>query len=131
MALVQSRPSSNDDDGELSAPVFVACKSHSSSMVDVLSDVLDKAQTEFDDTRHVESNAAHNFSMLHQSLEDQLAQLNRDLKKAKVDVAEFTASLMLRKPISWRLRRVCQLRWRHKLPAKAVASKWPPSTKLA
>ena len=32
--------------------------------MDVLSGLLDKAQTEFDDTRHAESNAAHNFSML-------------------------------------------------------------------
>ena len=90
------RPS-NDDDDELSAPVVVACKSHSSSIVDLLSDLLDKAQTEFDDTRHAESNAGHNFSMLQQSLEDQFAQLNRALTKAKADVAEFTALLMLRK----------------------------------
>ena len=73
VALVQSRPSSNDVDDELSAPVVVACKSHSSNIADVLSDSLDKAQTELDDTRHAESNAAHNFSMLQQALEDQLA----------------------------------------------------------
>ena len=59
-------------------------QSHSSNIVDVLSGLLDKAQTEFDDTRHAESNAAHNFSMLQQSLEA--------LKKAKADVAEFTTS---------------------------------------
>ena len=57
--------------------MVVTCKSHSSSDVDVLSGLLDKAQTELDDTRHAESNAAHNFSMLQQSLEDQFAQLNR------------------------------------------------------
>ena len=77
VVLVQSRPSGNDDDDELFAPVVVACKSHSSNIVVVLSDLFDKAQTELDDTRHAESNAAHNFSMLQQSLEDQLAQLNR------------------------------------------------------
>ena len=54
VALVQSRSSSNDDDVELSAPVVVACKSHSSNIVDVLSGLLDKAQTELDDTRHAE-----------------------------------------------------------------------------
>ena len=86
VALVQSRPSSNDDDDELSAPVVVACKSHSSNIEVVLSDLLD-------DIRHAESNAAHNFSMLQQSLEDQLSQLNRSLKKAKADVAEITTSL--------------------------------------
>merc|ERR1712136_682181 len=45
VALVQSRQSSNDDDDELSAPVAAAYKSHSSNIVDVLNDLLDKAQT--------------------------------------------------------------------------------------
>ena len=93
VALVQSRQSSNDDDDELSAPVAAAYKSHSSNIVDVLNDLLEKAQTELDDIRHAESNAAHNFAMLKQSLEDQLAQLNKALEKAKADVAEFTTSL--------------------------------------
>ena len=93
VAHVQSRPLSNDVDDEVSAPLVVACKSHTSNIVDVLSDFVDKAQTKFDDTRHAESNVAHNFSMLQLFLEDQLAQLNRALKKAKADVAEFTTSL--------------------------------------
>ena len=109
--------------------MLVACESHSSCIVDVLSDLLDKDQTEFDNTHHAE--ASHNFSMILQSVEDQFAHFKNALKKAKADVAEFMASLMLRKPISWRLRRVCQFRWRRKLPAKAVASKWLPSTRLA
>ena len=98
----------------------------SSNIMDVFSDFLDKAQTEVDDNRHAESNTAHNISMIQQSLEDQLAQLNRALMKAKADVRNSRRRWMLRKPISWRLRRVCQLRWSHKLQAKAVASKWPP-----
>ena len=61
--------------------------------MDVLSVLLDKAQTELDDARHAESNAAHNFSMLQQSLEDQIANSTGLFTKAKADVAEFTASL--------------------------------------
>ena len=102
--------------------------SHSSNIVDVLSDLLDKAQTELDDTRHAESNAAHNFSMHQQSLEDQLAQLNRAFTKAKADVAESTTSLAAEKTVLVVLRRVCQLRWSRKLRVKA--SKWLPSTRL-
>ena len=64
VALVQSRPSSNVDANELPAPVVGTCKSHSSNIVDVLSGLLDKAQSDFDDTCHAESNDAHNFSML-------------------------------------------------------------------
>ena len=40
-------------------------------------------QSELDDTRRAVSNAAHNFAMLKQSLEDQLAQDNKALEKAK------------------------------------------------
>ena len=95
---MQSRLSSNDDDNELPAPVVGACKSHSSNIVDVLSGLLDKVHTQFDDTRHAESNAANNFSMFQQSLEDQLAQDNKAnstglFTRAKADVAEFTTSL--------------------------------------
>ena len=50
----------------------------------------DTAQTELDDTRHDESIATHNLAVLKQSLEDQLAQLNKALEKAKADVTEFT-----------------------------------------
>ena len=52
---------------------------------DVLNDLLDKAQSELDDTRHAVSNAAHNFATLKQSLEDQLAQDNKALDKAKAE----------------------------------------------
>ena len=41
----------------------------------VLGDVLNK--TELNDTRHAESNAAHDFTLLNQSLEDQQAQTIR------------------------------------------------------
>ena len=130
VALVQSRPSSNVDDDELFDPVVVACKSHSSNIVNVLSDFLVKAQTELDDTRHAESNAAHNFSMLQQSLEDQFAQLNRALKKAKADVAEFTTSLDVEKTDLVEAEKSLTASVSRKLPAKVVVSKWPPSTRL-
>ena len=108
----------------------VACKNHSFNIVDVFSDLLDKAQTELDDNRHAESNTAHNFSMLQQSLEDKLAQLNGLERKRRRTWRNSRRRGMLRKPISWRLRRVCQLRCSRKLPGKAVPSKWPPSTRL-
>ena len=51
-------------------------KSHSTDTVDLLSDLLHKAQTEFDDTRHAEPNSGHDFTMLEQSLEDQKNKTN-------------------------------------------------------
>ena len=53
VALVQSRQSSDDDDSELSSLPAASYKRHSSVIVEVLNDLLDKDQTEFDDTRHV------------------------------------------------------------------------------
>ena len=109
---------------------FVAIYSHSSNIVDVLSDLLDKAQTELDDTRHTESNAAHSFSLLQQSLEDQLVQLNRALKKAKADVAEFTTSLDAQKADLVEVEKSLSASVASEAASKTVASKWPPSTRL-
>ena len=53
--------------------------------MDVLNDLLDKAQTLLDVTRHAGSNAGHNFALLKQSLEEQLTQDNKALTKAKAD----------------------------------------------
>ena len=61
VAFVQSRQVATDDDSEMSVPA-AAC--HSSDIIDVLNGLLAKAETELDDTRHAESNDAHNFPML-------------------------------------------------------------------
>ena len=92
VALVQSRQARDVDDSELSAPAAAVYVSHSSDTVDVLNDLLDKAQTLLDVARHAESNAAHNFALLKQSL-DQLTQDIKALTKAKVDNSEFASSL--------------------------------------
>ena len=49
----------------------------------------------FDDIRHDESIAAHNLAVLLQSLEDQFAQINKDLEDAKADVTVFTTTPLL------------------------------------
>ena len=77
---LQSRQAS---DGELSTPAVETYQSHSSDIIDVLNDLLEKAQSKDDDTRHAESIAAYNFAMLKQSLEDQLAQDNKGLGEGK------------------------------------------------
>ena len=66
--------------------------SHSSDIVDVLNDLMDKAQTQLDETRHAESNAARNFALLRLSPEDQLAQDNKALTKAKAVNSKFVSS---------------------------------------
>ena len=48
-----------------------------------------------DDIRHDKSIATHNFAVLKQFLEDQLAQINKDLEKAKTKVTELTTTPLL------------------------------------
>ena len=72
---------------ELSALVAAAYTSHSFDVVEVLDDLLDKAQTQLHGIRHAVTKTAHSFAMLKPFLVDQLAQLNKYFKKA--DVAEF------------------------------------------
>ena len=62
----------------------VACKSYSSNIVDVLIVLLTRPRPSSTTLATPSQNAAHSFSLLQQSPEDRLAQLNR---------AEFTTSL--------------------------------------
>merc|ERR1711982_230653 len=76
LALVQSR---EDDDQEPGAPAASVYKSHSGNIVDVLEDMKEKADEQLSALRKAELAAKHNYDMLKQSLEDQLAQSNKDL----------------------------------------------------
>jgi len=80
-ALVQSQASSDDD--ELGAPAAAVYKSHSSSIFDVLEDLKEKAEAQLSDLRKAESETKHNYEMLKQSLEDQLAADNKDMDNEK------------------------------------------------
>lgn len=71
MALVQDQ--SDDDDEELGAPAAKVYESKAGGIVDVLADMKDKAESELADLRKAESNTAHNYDMLKQSLEDTIA----------------------------------------------------------
>jgi len=81
LALVQAQ--SDDDDSELGAPAAAVYESKSGSIVDVLADMKDKAESELDELRKAEGNAKHNFNMLKQSLEDQIAADSTDLDQEK------------------------------------------------
>jgi len=95
VALVRGRQASDDDVSELSAPAATAYVSHSSDIVDVLNDLLDKAEAQLDETRHADLNAAHNFALLKQSLEDQLAQDSKGLWKRRRRTGPSTVHLWL------------------------------------
>merc|ERR1719174_13963 len=59
-------------------------------ILDVLEDLKDKAETELAEARKAESTTKHNYKMMKQSLEDQMANDNKDMdaEKASKEGAE-------------------------------------------
>merc|ERR1712087_763155 len=95
VALVQSKQNSDADDGEIGAPAAAVYKTHSGNILDVLEDMKEKAEEQLSDLRKAETNTAHNFDMLKQSLEDSIKADNHDLaeeKAAKAAAEEAKAS---------------------------------------
>jgi len=80
-ALVQAHAA--DEDDEAGAPAPDAYKSHSGGIVDILADMKEKADSELSELRKAESTAKHNFKMLKQSLEGQIAADTKDLDEEK------------------------------------------------
>merc|ERR1719242_2623731 len=92
VALVQSQ---NSDDQEPGAPEAAVYKTHSTGILDVLEDMKEKAEGSLSDLRKEETNTKHNFEMLKQSLEDQMAADTKDMedeKAAKAEAAEGKAT---------------------------------------
>merc|ERR1719217_1766627 len=87
-ALVQSQESSQDSDEELGAPDPAVYKNKSGGIVDVLNDILEKAEAQLADCRKKEMNNLHNFELLKQELEDSIKFANKEMDKAKKGKAE-------------------------------------------
>merc|ERR1719201_1411922 len=79
VALVQAQ----QEDEDTGAPAAASYKSQSGGIVDVLDDLKDKAETELAEARKAESNTKHNYEMMKQSLEDQMAQDTKNLNEQK------------------------------------------------
>lgn len=79
-ALVQS--STDEDDGP-GAPAAAAYEGHSGGIVQVLTDLLDKAEDQLQATRNKETQDLHAFEMLQQSLKDEIKFGNKEMAEAK------------------------------------------------
>jgi len=79
VALVQSQ----QEDSDAGAPAAATYKSQSGGIVDVLEDLKEKAEGELAEARKAESSAAHNYAMMKQSLEDQMAADTKDMNEEK------------------------------------------------
>jgi hypothetical protein len=93
VALVQAQQTG--EESEAGAPAAATYKSQSGGIVDVLEDLKEKAEGELAEARKAELSAAHNFAMMKQSLEDQVAADTKDMneeKSAKEAAAEGKAT---------------------------------------
>jgi len=93
LALVQSQQGSQNDadagaDDDLGAPDAAAYQSHSSGIIDVLEDILEKAEASLKDLRNTETTSNHNYEMLKQSLKDQMSADTKDMEDSKAGKAE-------------------------------------------
>merc|ERR1719420_611859 len=90
MAMVQNHVSDEDSDMDaaLAAPAGETYHSHSSGITDLLQSMKEKAETELHDARTVETKALHEFSMVKQGLEDEIAADKKDLSNAKTAKAD-------------------------------------------
>merc|ERR1719189_1082831 len=87
-AFVQQ--SDRDDDDAPGAPAGAVYAGQSAGIVDTLQDLAEKAESQLSDTRRKETAARHNYEMLRQSLNDEIAYANDELADAKKGVAAGT-----------------------------------------
>jgi chromosome segregation ATPase len=82
-ALVQS---SEQDGDELAAPAGSVYKSSSGGVVAPLQELFDKAEAQLEEARKSETKSLQAYSMLAQSLKDEIKYANEDMDRAKKDL---------------------------------------------
>merc|ERR1719243_119089 len=82
-ALVQT----DDGDSELGAPAAQVYEGHSDGIIGTLEGLTDKANGQLEKARKEENTAIQNYQMLKQSLTDEIKFANKDMDKAKKDLA--------------------------------------------
>merc|ERR1719506_1845707 len=76
-----------DADSEFGAPDPAAYKGHSDGIIGTLEDLLQEAEVQLEKARKTEDSNRHNYEMLKQSLEDEIAAANGDMADAKKGLA--------------------------------------------
>merc|ERR1719401_324095 len=85
-ALIQSQHNAEDDD--TGAPDPAVYENQSGGVLDVLNDLLEKAEGELDDARKAETASLQNFEMLKQSLTDEIKFANKEKDEANKSKSE-------------------------------------------
>merc|ERR1719414_1612695 len=74
-------------DETMGAPAAAVYKSQSGGIIDVLEDMKEKAESQLAELRKAEESSQHNYAMLKQSLEAQIAFDEKDMKEEKTSKA--------------------------------------------
>merc|ERR1719420_180766 len=85
-ALVQTQQGS--DDSEMGAPAAQVYEGHSDGIIGTLEGLTEKAEGQLDKARKTETSSLQNYQMLKQSLTDEIKFANKDMDKAKKNLAE-------------------------------------------
>merc|ERR1719463_103377 len=89
-ALVQTEQESDDSDA--GAPAASVYEGHSDGIIGTLEGLTEKAEGQLDKARKTETTSLQNFQMLKQSLTDEIEFANKDMDKAKKNLAESSES---------------------------------------
>merc|ERR1719353_1221789 len=84
-ALVQTQ--SDDSDSETGAPAASVYEGHSDGIIGTLEGLTEKASSQLEKARKTEDTAIQNYQMLKQSLTDEIEFANKDMDKAKKNLA--------------------------------------------
>merc|ERR1719246_36658 len=86
-AFVQNVQKEADEDGDAGAPAGAVYESQGGGIVEVIQDLLEKADDQLATIRQTEQTNQHNFNMLEQSLKDEIKFGNKDFDEAKKGIA--------------------------------------------
>merc|ERR1719291_346936 len=90
-ALVQS--SQQDADEDVGAPAATVYKGQSGGIIQTLTDLLEKAQSQLADARNTETANVHNFQLMAQGLNDEIRFGKKEISEAKKSLAASQEAL--------------------------------------
>merc|ERR1719359_1912504 len=87
-ALVQTQQEDGDSDSETGSPAAAVYEGHSDGIIGTLEGLTEKAEGQLDKARKTETSSLQNYQMLKQSLTDEIKFAEKDMDKAKKNLAE-------------------------------------------
>jgi len=87
-ALVQTTSEDSDSEESMGSPAAAVYEGKSDGIIGVLEGLTEKAEAQLDKARKTEQTSVQNYQMLKQSLTDEITFANKDMDKAKKNLAD-------------------------------------------